>query len=176
MGLLSSFDTNRDELNTGSGTGKLIVDLSAFIIGGTPIGKTPWEGDFFAGSLLQEGTFQLEGGGYELGSEEGILNSAFVTLAHFQGVFLIKDQMTPLTAQTTREEILNPFGDPYWTDLDDEEVILFYEYREGTLELQFEFSDGSHLDFITLMQNGILSKSEQRESYGVTNPWPPGKK
>ena len=173
MGLLSSFDTNRDDLNTGSGTGQLIVDLSAFIIGGTPIGRAPWDGDFFAQSLLQNEIFRFEESGYELGSDEGVLSYAFITLENFRGSFLVQDQIVPLTARSTKEEIITLFGEPYWTDLDDDEVILFYEYRSGSIELQFEFPNGQNPGFITLMQNGILSDAGQRKSYGVTKLWPP---
>lgn len=173
MGLLSTFDTNRDELNTGSGTGKLIVDLSLFIVGGTPIGKPPWDGDFFANSLQKNETLEPQGSGYELGCEESLLNYAFITLAEFQGLFLIRDKVTSLTTKTTQEEITSLFGEPYWTDLDDGEVILFYEYRAGEIELQFEFPDGQNLGFITMAKDGVLSDESQRKSYGVTHPWPP---
>ncbi|MFT6498848.1 MAG: hypothetical protein ACJAT6_000983 [Akkermansiaceae bacterium] len=172
MGLQSSFDTNRDHLNTGAGTGKLIVDLSAFKIGGTPIGKEPWDGDFFATSLSQDGVFEQESAGYELTSNDAVLKSAFITLENFQGIFLIQDQVSPLSTQITKEKILTLFGAPYWTDLDDGEIIFFYEYQGGSIELQFEFPDGQHLGFITLMQNGVLSDAEQRKIYGVTKPWP----
>ena len=75
-----------------------------------------------------------------------------------------------------REEIISIFGEPYWTDFDDSEIILFYEFQESAIELQFEFPDGKHLEFITLMKDGILSKKDQRESYGVTKPWPSEKR
>ena len=173
MGLLSSFDTNRDDLNIGAGNGRLVVDLSAFVIGATPIGKEPWDGDFFTQALLKDETFKFKNDGYELGSKKGLLNSTFLTLNNFTGTFLIQDQIHPLSTLTTKDEIITLFGEPYWTDLDDDEIILFYEYRAGTIELQFEFPDGQNLAFITLMQNGVLSDSEQRQSYGVTKPWPP---
>lgn len=173
MGLLSSFDTNRDHLNTSGTTGRLVVDLTNFIIGGTPIGKTPWDGDFFAQYLLQNETLKSDEAGYELGTKEGLLNYAFITLDAFQGNFLIQDQIVPLGNQTTKEEIIELFDAPYWTDIDDDEVILFYEYRKGEIELQFEFPDGQKLGYITLIQEGVLSDEEQRKSYGVTRPWPP---
>lgn len=173
MGLLSSFDSHRDDFNAGSGTGKLIVDLTNFKIGGTPIGKPPWDGDFFTQALLREETLQAKNSGYELGGKEGMLNSAFLALSEFQGAFLIEDKVSPLTNQTTKEEIIILFGEPYWVDLDDSEVILFYEYRAGKIELQFEFPDGEHLEFITLLQDGILSEEIQRKSYRVTKAWPP---
>ena len=58
------------------------------------------------------------------------------------------------------------------TDRSDGEVILFYEYQQGTVELQFEFGAGRALSFITLAMHGVLSTEEQRKAYGVTKPWP----
>ena len=88
----------------------------------------------------------------------------------------MEDKSLLLSNTTNRKEIITIFGEPYWTDIDDSEIILFYEYQEGTTELQFEFPDGEHLEFITLIKGGILSKQAQRESYGVTKPWPPEKR
>jgi hypothetical protein len=85
----------------------------------------------------------------------------------------VKGKSLILSSRTTREVVISIFGEPYWTDTDNSEIILFYEFQESTTELQFEFPDGEHLEFITLMKGGILSKQEQRESYGVTKPWPP---
>ena len=65
------------------------------------------------------------------------------------------------------------FGQPYWVDQDLDEVILFYEYQDGDVELQFEFPGRVHLGFITLSAHGVLSNAEQRKAYKVTKPWPP---
>lgn len=173
MGLVSSFDTNNDHINSASDSGKLIIDLSTFRIGGTPLGKEAWDGDFFSQALAKEAILANESAGYELAAEDGSLISAFITLARFQGSFIIKDQLTAITQKTNKEEILSLFGEPYWTDLDDDEIILFYEYQEGSIELQFEFLNGQELTYITLIKNGVLSDPTQRKSYGVTKPWPP---
>ena len=173
MGLLSSFDTNRDQFNNSGVSGKLVVNLSDFIVSGTPIGNAPWNGDFFTELLSQKETLKSDQDGYELSTTKGVLTSAFITLEDFAGSFLIKSQLTPLSIHTTKEEITTLFGEPYWTDRDDGEIILFYEYRAGGIELQFEFPDGQPLGFITLMKDGILSVANQRKSYGVTKPWPP---
>ena len=157
----------------GSSSGKLTVDLSNYQIGGTPLGKAPWEGDIFAAQLMKDGTLTSEPGGYELGLTDGTLEYAFINLALFQGVFLIQDQVAPLGQQTSPEKIVALFGEPYWIDRDDGEIILFYEYRKGEIELQFEFPAADTLGYITLTKSGVLSGPEQRASYGVTKPWPP---
>ena len=69
--------------------------------------------------------------------------------------------------------LLQLFGEPYWIDRSDGEVILFYEYAWGSLELQFEFPEATSLRFITVAVEGILSTKKQRDRYGVTKPWPP---
>lgn len=176
MGLLSSFNTERQNFDVNAAGGRLSVDLTKFIIGSTPLGKEPWDGDFFAKHFEKNTTLKSERDGYELGVEEGLLDYAFLTLENFQGIFLIQDKSIPLSTATTKEDIFSNFGEPYWSDLDDGEIILFYEFQEGTIELQFEFPNSKHLEFITLMKDGVLSKEEQRKSYGVTKPWPPEKK
>jgi hypothetical protein len=53
------------------------------------------------------------------------------------------------------------------------EAILFYEYRQGNVELQFEFWDGKRLSHLNLALDGALSVEEQRAAYGVARSWPP---
>ncbi|MDG2400180.1 MAG: hypothetical protein P8M04_06380 [Akkermansiaceae bacterium] len=176
MGLFSFLNTDRQNFDVSAADSRLSVDLTKFIIGSTPLGKEPWDGDSFAKYLEKETTLKSDQYGYELGIKNGKLNHAFFTLKIFKGIFLVEDKSLLLSNTTNRKEIITIFGEPYWTDIDDSEIILFYEYQEGTTELQFEFPDGEHLEFITLIKGGILSKQAQRESYGVTKPWPPEKR
>jgi hypothetical protein len=177
MGLLSSFNTGRQNFDVNAADSKLIVDLSLFVIGATPLGKPPWDGDFFSIPLQKKPILKLDELGYEIGVEDGALDYVFLTIENFQGAFLLKKEALPININTTSEEVIDWFGEPYWTDLDDDgEVILFYEYQNGTIELQFEFPNGKSLAYITLTRDGVLSTKEQRESYGVTKPWPPEKK
>ncbi|MEN8772978.1 MAG: hypothetical protein ABF382_05465 [Akkermansiaceae bacterium] len=175
MGLLSFLNTDRQNFDVNAADSRLSVDLNKFIVGSTPIGKEPWDGDSFAKHLEKNTTLKSDQYGYELGVKDGKLDYAFLTLENFNGLFLFEDQSTSISSATSKEEIISIFGEPYWTDLDDGEIILFYEYQEGTIELQFEFPTGEQLEFITLTKDGVLSKQEQRESYGVTRPWPPKK-
>jgi hypothetical protein len=176
MGLFSFLNTDRQNFNVSAADSRLSVDLANFIIGSTPLGKEPWDGDSFAKHLEKEVTLKSDQNGYELGVKNGQLDYAFFTIKDFKGNFLVKEKSLLLSSKTTRDEIISIFGEPYWTDIDDSEIILFYEFQESATELQFEFPDGEHLEFITLMKGGILSKREQRESYGVTKPWPPEKR
>ena len=176
MGLFSFLNTDRRNFDVSASDSRLSVDLTKFIIGSTPLGKEPWDGDSFAKHLEKEVTLKSEQYGYELGVKNGKLDYAFFTVKDFKGTFLVKDKSLLLSSTTDREEIISIFGEPYWTDFDDSEIILFYEFQESATELQFEFPDGKHLEFITLMKDGVLSKQEQRESYGVTKPWPPEKR
>jgi len=179
MSLFSTFRRETDYQDTSVAHPNLSVDLSQFLIGSSPLGKPPWEGDFFCETLQKSDQLAVAPYGYEITAENGVITSVFLPLDHFCGTLLVKDEAVSLTRTTTRAEALALFGDPYWTDQDDGEVILFYEYPTGnedqndTVELQLEFPDGEHLAFITLTQNGVLSKAEQRQSYGVTKPWPP---
>jgi len=176
MGLLSFLKTERQNFDVSAADSRLSVDLTKFIIGSTPLGKEPWDGDSFAKELEKEVTLKSDRSGYELGVKDGKLDHAFFTIKNFKGIFLVEEKSLVLSSTTNRKEIISIFGEPYWADIDDGEIILFYEYQESTIELQFEFPDGEHLEFITLMKGGILSKQEKRESYGVTKPWPPEKR
>jgi hypothetical protein len=173
MALFTSYRRNQGTPEENGRVERLVVDLGHFTVGQTPLGKPPWEGDGFTGNLLESGVFELPSSGYELALREGMLDSLTVRLAQFTGTFLLNGQKTELDQNTTLEEVLALFGEPYWTDQDEDETLLFYEYRGGSIELQCEFPDGRHLRYLTLMQNGILSRPDQRESYGVTREWPP---
>ncbi len=151
----------------------LIIDLGRFTVGNTPLGQTPWPGDFFANPLKKSDSLENKALGYHLQSKNNRLESAFLTIQDFKGTILNNSSATPLSIHTTISDIQSIFGDPYWTDEEDEEVILFYEYQNGTIELQFEFPDSQHLSYITLGINGVLSNQEQRDAYGITKPWPP---
>lgn len=177
MGLLSFFKTNEEIFDVNSLDAPLSIDLTRLLIGSTPPGKPPWDGEFFATALTQSGDLNMEQSGYELALEKSVIKSAFLTLDKFKGNFLVNDKPATLTPQTTPSKILDLFGEPYWTDHDDNgEIILFYEYQNGEIELQFEFPDGKNLGYITLIHQGVLSSPEQRKSYGVDKAWPPGEK
>ncbi len=154
-------------------TAGLTIDLRGFTCGRTRLGAAPADGEFFTAALRTSDVFELEQEGFELGTIEGNLDYLYLQLALFHGRFRANGTDLALTTATTPSEIRALFGEPYWTDDDDDETILFYEYEAGAIELQFEFPGKQRLDVITLMRNGVLSKQEQRAAYRLTKPWPP---
>ena len=111
--------------------------------------------------------------GVELSSDGKIFDSIFITLDDYDGEILQSGVKLSLSTATSPADIESLFGQPYWRDEEDSEVILFYEYEKGAVELQFEFPDSTTLGYITLARPGILSTADQRSAYGVDKPWPP---
>lgn len=77
----------------------------------------------------------------------------------------------PLSAQTREREIVGYFGDPYWRDEDEEEILLFYEF--GELEWQVELTLQGTLKAVNAVAPPLLADEAQRRAYRVTKPWPP---
>ena len=149
------------------------MDLTEFRIGSTLLGEPPNPDDFLYAPLVDRGAYEPKGGGLELGAKDGVLDYIFLTIGEYRGRFTSKG--ISIVLSDTEDKILKVFGDPYWIDRSDGEVILFYEYQGGKIELQFEFPDGKKLGYITIALWGVLSSAEQREAYGVDSPWPPVK-
>jgi hypothetical protein len=151
----------------------LDVDLGLLSCGHTPLGTKPDPRDPFAHLFQEQTTISDPSSGLEIGVKNGTLDSLFITLAQSSVRFFQAGKPLQLSTRTTISEVESRFGPPYWVDLDPDEVILFYEYRKGEVELQFEFPGREHLGFITIAVRGILSDEEQRDAYKVTKPWPP---
>lgn len=151
----------------------LTIDLASFSCGHSQLGVAVSADDYFSNTLRTKDTFVDERNGVELSTARDALDSVFVTLKNFSGKFTKSGNALDLNTKTTEPQILALFGEPYWIDRSDGEAIMFYEYQHGTIELQFEFTDGRTLSFITLSQNGVLSTEEQRKNYKVNKPWPP---
>ncbi len=151
----------------------LNVDLGSFQIGSTSIGTPPSVADPFHAILTKSAVFEPKGKGVEIGAKDGLLDYGLFSLNLFQGTFTRNGQLLKIGRVSTEDDIRRIFGEPYWIDRSDGETILFYEYQSGAIELQFEFPDGAKLGFVTLLRNGILSDSVDRERYGVDKAWPP---
>ena len=89
MGLFSSFKTDRQNFDVSAANGQLSVDLTKFIIGWTPLGKEPWDGDSSAEHLEKNRTLKSDQYGYELGVKNGKLDYAFFTIKNFKGIFSV---------------------------------------------------------------------------------------
>jgi len=171
MGFLSLFRSNKPAPPPAPALA-LPIDLGSFKCGQTVLGTKPGEAEPFANSFNRDCFSDFRGIQIET-TDDGLLNSIYIELKDFPGEFLHNGSNVPISLQTTPEEIISRFGPPYWTDTMDEEMIFFYEYQSGGIELQFEFPDRKHLGIITLMKNGILSGEHERKAYGVTREWPP---
>ncbi|HUG68225.1 MAG TPA: hypothetical protein VMM76_10765 [Pirellulaceae bacterium] len=170
MGLLSFlFGCNHSEEPVPNVT----VDLSSFSVAGSKIGKPVTSDSPIGRELANSGVYAPRGKGLELGTNGDSLEYAFITLADFNGTFLANGRSLELNTATSEGDIREQFGDPYWVDRQDGEVILFYEYHGGDMEVQFEFPDGASLGYVTISRAGVLSDPEQRNRYGVDKPWPP---
>lgn len=139
------------------------VDITRFAIDG-----------FTLGEVMPSTAAQHDG--IETGLEGDRLNSIFVTLDKFTGHILTDGAAVEFSTSTTPKETEDLLGQPYWRGADDDELILFYEYHFGDVEVQFEFPDSANLGFTTIAKNGVLSDPDQRSSYGVDKPWPPTNK
>ena len=136
------------------------IDLATYSIDGVAIGDSM-------------PTFDLNRTGVEIGADDQTLDSLFVTLDEYQGELLRSGKTVAITTGVSPAKIEQLVGKPYWQDLSDGELIMFYEYRSGEIEIQFEFPDSKSLAYITIAKNGVLSDPDQRTSYGVDKPWPP---
>ena len=156
LALISSgCDNNTPETSNMTG-----IDLKTFSINGVAIGD-----------LAPANVQNLAGVEIELEGEN--LDSLFVTLDEYKGNFLSSGEAITVSTKTSPKTIEQLFGTPFWEDSSDGELIMFYEYRAGSIEIQFEFPDSSQLGYITMAKNGVLSDPDQRKSYGVEKPWPP---
>ncbi len=175
MGILSFFNSSKgqDKPHAHQPPVAMVVDLKELKIGLTPLGGPIAPADPFHAALVRTEVYQPDGEGVEIGAEKGALDYGYFDLGSFKGAFTLSGEPLGIGSYTTEDDILKTFGEPYWVDHSDGEVIMFYEYRGGTVELQFEFTDGKTLGCITLSRNGVLSEADQRKAYRVTKPWPP---
>ena len=171
--LFSSCENKSPDVKSPAPGEALVIDLGTFRVGDTLLGEKPAATDSFAAALQTSEVFEDSNKGIEIAVKNGVLDYAFLTIADYSGKFLRDGKAIEIGATLTEAQILAQFGEPYWTDRSDGETIMFYEYSNGTVELQFEFPDAQALGFITLTRDGTLSKEEQRKLYGVTKPWPP---
>ncbi|MEZ5302784.1 MAG: hypothetical protein R3F11_19430 [Verrucomicrobiales bacterium] len=118
------------------------------------IGRAPFGDGLFAAPLQKSDVFEVAENGIELGTKDGVLDYAFLTIENFKGHFHWNGEPVAVGRDSREATIKKSFGEPYWIDRSDGETIMFYEYAEGTIELQFEFPDSGSLGFVTLSRGG----------------------
>lgn len=73
--------------------------------------------------------------------------------------------------QFSEQVFLRDFGEPYWRDEDDEEIILFYEFPE--FEWQVELTLDGRFKVLLIVADPAMADEAERIACGVTKPWPP---
>jgi hypothetical protein len=92
--------------------------------------------------------------------------------APFTGTIERNGESLPITPRTTLDEFVALFGEPWWRDDDEDETILFYEFRPN-VEWQVEFNPQQTLAAWTITSAPLMAGEDQRRAYHVTKPWPP---
>ena len=157
----------------------LEVDLSTHSLNGVRIGGL-FEGLERLGpaedrTAAEEGILLYYSRGMEIGLEEGRMSSLRLVWVKDEGFHpfggTVKWQGTVLSLgpMTTEEQLLSLFGEPYWRDEDEQEILLFYEF--GKVEWQIELTPSGTLTQWTLCAPPLMADATQREAYGVTKPW-----
>jgi hypothetical protein len=88
----------------------------------------------------------------------------------FPGEFRYRGAVLRLSGESKEADIHSVFGQPYWRNQDESEILLFYEFPKSELQVELGL-DG----FLKYLRFGgpVLADAEQRRLYGVTKVWPP---
>ncbi len=89
----------------------------------------------------------------------------------FAGACTSRGKSLPLSADTREPEIARYFGEPYWRDEDEDEILLFYEF--GEVEWQVELTLQGSLKAVSIVTPPLLADAAQRRAYRVSVAWPP---
>jgi len=89
----------------------------------------------------------------------------------FQGQIRIGGRNLYAHQLTTERQFVSVWGEPFWRDEDPDEILLFFEFAEG--EIQVELSLEGVPRVIVVTPQPLMADPEQRRSYGVTAQWSP---
>ena len=159
----------------------LELDLSANTLSGVRIGGS-LDGFMRLGpaedrEAAEQEVYRYYSRGLEITADEGFVTAFRILFAGsegfqpFPGRCSYSAQPVALSASTTEADLRGVFGEPYWRDRDDEEILLFHEFPP--IEWQIELNQGGALAQWTLLSPPSMQDPEQRRAYGVTRPWPP---
>jgi hypothetical protein len=88
----------------------------------------------------------------------------------FPGSFRYGGVPLRLSNMSSSSDVQAVFGQPYWRDQDEDEIILFYEFPGVEWQIEFDLVGAlKHL----CVGRPLLADTEQRAAYGVTKHWPP---
>ncbi len=117
--------------------------------------------------------------GLEIGAAAGLADSFLLVwdspaeprYRPFAGTCMYRGRDLGLSARTSEADIRQCFGEPYWRDQDEDEILLFYEFR--SVEWMIELSPHRTLRAVQIVTPPLLADEGQRAAYKVTKPWPP---
>ena len=162
---------------------ELVADFDAFTLNGVGFGESveglpflgpgPTDSHAFPGQGLSVDVTEnkLDGFLVALGAKAFISGCKPGDVQPFVGTIRMGGRAWYPRELTHERHFTEVFGEPYWRDVDDEEVLLFFEFARG--ELQVEVSLDDRVQVLVASQAPLLADPEQRHAYGVTRPWPP---
>lgn len=164
---------------------KLVFDMSRHALCGVCIGD-PVErlsalGPPESRKYLDDGCYSYPSRGVEIWADDGIVKDFTITVTRdgslpgfepFQGTFIHSERNLRLSSSSTERHFAYTFGEPYWRDADEDEIILFYEWKND-IEWQVEFTSAGSLKVLRATTPPLLSAADQRLAYRVTRMWPP---
>jgi len=68
-------------------------------------------------------------------------------------------------------DFVEAWGEPYWRDQDEDEILLFFEFESG--EVQVELTQEGVPQVLLVTPEPLMADLAQRQAYQVTAPWPP---
>lgn len=162
----------------------LLADLDRFELGGVGLGAEIERLSFLGRS--ESRFFDYPRKGLQLDADEdgcfagfslALRRDAYLA-AHlrgrvraFPGYIRVKGRKKQPHEFRDERDFVEGWGEPYWRDEDDEEILLFFEFpgREITVELSLEGVP----QVLVISTQALMADAAQREQYGVTAPWPP---
>jgi hypothetical protein len=161
----------------------LVVDLDSFSLGGVALGERA-DRLSFLGPCDEPYCFPTQGVRFD--ETHGLLDWFGIALSTaamdlfppkidkisvFKGVIVTADGEHDPASLRREPDLLALFGEPYWRDADEDETLLFYEYRD--VEMQAELTADGRAKAIGIGTPPLLADAQQRAAFGVTKPWPP---
>lgn len=162
----------------------LVADLDRFELNGVGFGEPVEELRFLGPSA--SGAFDYPAKGLQLDVDSaGRLDG--LALALRRGAYL--DQASPERVRefsgrirvrgrdwapnelNGESDFVVAWGQPYWRDTDEDETLVFFEF--GRCEVQVELTLDGVPQILIVTPHPLMADPTQRESYGVTEPWPP---
>lgn len=161
----------------------LLADLDRLELSGTKFGDDIATLSFLGFS--QTGSFDYPAKGLRLDAENGRLVGFVLALRdeaylgpteetrvrEFPGQIRIGGRNLYAHQLTTEAQFESAWGEPYWRDEDPDEILLFFEFAEG--EIQIELSLEGVPRVIVVTPQPLMADPEQRSRYGVNRRWPP---